>query len=81
MLKKMALILACAALGAGASLAVGACGEDRGSVEVEGGTTGAGTTGTGGGTTQGTTGTGGGTTQGTTGTGGGTTEATGTTGG
>jgi hypothetical protein len=50
MLKKTAVALICAALGAGASVAVSACGEDRGEVEVEGGaTTGGGTTG--GGTT------------------------------
>ena len=57
MLKKTTVALICAALGAGASLAVSACGEDRGEVEVEGGTTGSGTTG--GGTTEktGTTGT------------------------
>ena len=47
MLKKTAVALICAALGAGASVAVSACGEDRGEVEVEGGaTTGGGTTGT-----------------------------------
>ena len=45
MIKKAAIVLVSAALGAGASLAVGACGEDRGSVDVEGGTTGGATTG------------------------------------
>jgi hypothetical protein len=61
--KRAAVVAASLVLGAGASLAVGACGEDRdGSVEVEEGTTGGtGTTGgatTGGATTGGETGTG-----------------------
>ena len=46
-LKTVAAVVCAAALGAGASVAVGACGEDRGGVEVEGGT---GTGGGGGGT-------------------------------
>ncbi len=54
MLRKIAIVAVAGALGAGASLAVGACGEDRGNVEVAGGTTGGGGTGTGGaGTTTG----------------------------
>jgi hypothetical protein len=44
--KRTAVLAASLVLGAGASLAVGACGEDRnGGVEVEEGTTGGGTTG------------------------------------
>jgi hypothetical protein len=70
MLKRTAVALICAALGAGASVAVGACGEDRGEVEVEGGTTGTGghTTGatTEGATTEDTTTAEGATTEGTT---------------
>ena len=50
----VAVVLMSLALGAGLGAAVGGCGEDRGSVDVEGGTTG--TTGTVG--TTGTTGTG-----------------------
>jgi hypothetical protein len=49
------IALLCAALGAAAAIPVGGCGEDRGGVEVEGGTTGTGTTGTSGGGTTGTT--------------------------
>ena len=46
-LRQISLAVASATLGVGAALAAGACGEDRGSVEVEGGTTGgAGTVGT-----------------------------------
>ena len=45
MFRRLAIVLASAALGVGASLGVGACGEDRGSVEIEGGTTGGSTTG------------------------------------
>lgn len=46
--QKVAMVAAAASLGVGAALVVGACGEERGSVEVEGGTTGStGTTGTG----------------------------------
>jgi hypothetical protein len=53
-LKIAAVVLVSAALGAGASLGVSACGEDReGDVEIEGGTTG-GTTGTTDGETTGT---------------------------
>jgi hypothetical protein len=51
----IAMVLASVALGAGFGAAVGGCGEDRGSVEVEGGTGTTGTTGTVG--TTGTTGT------------------------
>jgi hypothetical protein len=42
-------VVACVALalGAGAALGVAACGEDRGTVEIEGGTTGTGTVATG----------------------------------
>jgi len=47
MVKKAAIIALAAALGAGSSFAVGACGEDRGSVSVEDGT-GTGGTSTGG---------------------------------
>jgi len=36
----IAMVLTSLVLGAGAGVAVGGCGEDRGSVEVEGGTTG-----------------------------------------
>jgi hypothetical protein len=44
--KTAAIVAASAALGAGASVAVSACGEDReGDVEIENGTTGGGTTG------------------------------------
>jgi hypothetical protein len=39
-LRKAAIVLTSAALGAAAALGVAACGEDRGGVEVEGGTTG-----------------------------------------
>ena len=45
----VAMVVLSLVLGAGAGAAVGGCGEDRGSVEVEGGTTGTvgtGTTGT-----------------------------------
>jgi hypothetical protein len=46
-LKRAAVVSASLALGAGASLAAGACGEDRnGSVDVEEGTTGGATGGT-----------------------------------
>jgi hypothetical protein len=46
-LRKAGIVLLALVLGAGSSLAVAACGEDRGSVEFEGGsTTGAGTGGT-----------------------------------
>lgn len=38
MLRKLTATLAALALGAGAAFGVAACGEDRGSVEVEGGT-------------------------------------------
>jgi len=57
--QKLAIVAASASLGIGAALVAGACGEERGSVEVEGGTTGStGTTGTTGPTgTTGTTGT------------------------
>ena len=48
----VAMILMSLVLGAGAGAAVGGCGEDRGSVDVEGDTTGTGTVGT---TTTGTT--------------------------
>jgi hypothetical protein len=44
MLKKLTVALLCGALGTGASVTVAACGEDRGSVEIEGGTTGTGKT-------------------------------------
>jgi hypothetical protein len=44
-MRKIAISLVCAALGAGASVIVSGCGEDRGSVTVEGGTTGGQTTG------------------------------------
>jgi hypothetical protein len=37
--------MAAAVLGAGAAAGAAACGEDRGEVEIEGGTTGGGTTG------------------------------------
>jgi hypothetical protein len=55
-LRTAAIVTVSAALGAGASVGVSACGEDRdgGDVEIEGGTTGGGTTGT---TTGGETGT------------------------
>jgi hypothetical protein len=54
-LKTAAIVTVSAALGAGASLGVSACGEDReGDVEIEDGTTGGGTTGTTGGETTGT---------------------------
>jgi hypothetical protein len=42
----IAMVAAGLALGAAAGVAVGGCGEDRGSVEVEGGTTGSTTVGT-----------------------------------
>jgi hypothetical protein len=38
-LRKAGILLVAAALGAGASAGVGACGEDRGSVTIEGGAT------------------------------------------
>ena len=40
MLRRLTATLAALALGAGAAFGVAACGEDRGSVEVEGGGTG-----------------------------------------
>ena len=40
MLRKAGILLVAAALGAGASAGVAACGEDRGSVTIEGGATG-----------------------------------------
>jgi len=43
--QKVAMVAASASLGAGAALVVGACGEERGSVEVEGSTGTTGTTG------------------------------------
>jgi hypothetical protein len=43
LLEKVGIIAVSAALGFGAAVAAAACGEDRGSVEVEGGTTGGGT--------------------------------------
>lgn len=56
--KKLLAVLVSGALGAAAALGAGACGEDRGSVEVEGGTTGGSATGVTGATgTTGTTGT------------------------
>jgi hypothetical protein len=42
-IRKAGIIAVSAALGFGTALAAAACGEDRGSVEVEGGTTGGGT--------------------------------------
>ena len=48
MLRRVGILLVVAALGAGSSLGVAACGEDRGSVSVEDGGTGTGRTGTGG---------------------------------
>ena len=46
--RRWLVVLLCAALGAGAALAAASCGDDeRGGVEVEGGTTGTGTVGTG----------------------------------
>jgi hypothetical protein len=48
-------VMTCLVLGTGLGAAAGGCGEDRGSVDVEGGTTG--TTGTGTVSTTGTTGT------------------------
>ena len=47
MLRRVAILALAAALGAGSSVAVGACGEERGSVSVEDGGTGTGGTGTG----------------------------------
>jgi hypothetical protein len=42
--RRWAIVMTAAAIGGGMSLAVGACGEDeRGSVQIEGSTTGAGT--------------------------------------
>jgi iron uptake system component EfeO len=41
--KRWAVVVVSAALGVGASLAVGACGEDRGSVDIEGSSTGSST--------------------------------------
>jgi len=38
MLEKVGIVAVAAALGAGAAVGASACGEDRGSVEVEGGT-------------------------------------------
>ena len=54
-LRTGAIVMASAALGAGAAVGVSACGEEReGDVEIEGGTTGGATTGEGtGGTTTG----------------------------
>ena len=45
MLRRLLIATVAAALGAGAALGAAACGEDRGSVEIEGGT-GTGGTGT-----------------------------------
>ena len=42
----IAMVATCLALGTGLGAAAGGCGEDRGSVDVEGGTTGTGTVGT-----------------------------------
>ena len=47
MLRRVSILLLAAAFGAGASLGVSACGEDRGSVSVEDGGTGTERTGTG----------------------------------
>lgn len=44
--KRWAIVASSAALGVGVALGAGACGEDRGNVDVEGSTTGGGTTGT-----------------------------------
>ena len=41
---RIAVLIATAALGTGSAAAIAACGEDRGGVEVQGGTTGATTT-------------------------------------
>jgi hypothetical protein len=58
MLRKAAILLVVAGLGAGAAVGASACGEDReGDVEFEGGTDTSGTTGTTGTGTTGTTGT------------------------
>ena len=66
MFRKVLIVVVAGALGAGASVAIGACGEDReGDVQIEGGTTGTGGASTGGATTGGTT-TGGATTGGAT---------------
>ena len=50
MLRRVAIVAVSGCLGAGAAFAAGSCGEDRGSVEVEGGGTGTGSA-TGGSTT------------------------------
>jgi hypothetical protein len=42
----VAMVVMCLVLGTGLGAAAGGCGEDRGSVDVEGGTTGTGTVGT-----------------------------------
>ena len=44
--RRLAIVASSAALGVGVALGAGACGEDRGNVDVEGSTTGSGTTGT-----------------------------------